>query len=131
MIQEVCVKSVEWTYPKNLTPEEIANLKDEHASYSIDLAKLEEAKKEYMTGHKAKVKPLKEKAAISLGRIRNRVEEVTEDVYLIDDQEDGMMGYYNSRGELVHQRQLNPEERQFSLVDRTKLMEPINNYNNG
>ncbi|WP_281681853.1 hypothetical protein [Zunongwangia profunda] len=120
-LKEVCVKAVEWTYPKNLSEDELSNLKDDLTKDSVDLAKLEEARKEFLTGHKAKVKPLKVNVATTLNKLRSRVEEVTEEVYMIDDQDDGMMGYYNSRGELVHQRRLNPEERQFSIVDRSKL----------
>ena len=108
------------TYPKQLGEEHFGNLKDELTADSIQLVKLEEALAEYKVGHKARTKPLKQKVAIALTKLRNGVEEVEEEVFLLADQEEGMMGYYNAQGHLIRTRPLLPEERQFRIVDNSK-----------
>lgn len=105
--------------PKVLGTDEVTNLKDEITADFIQLAKLDEEKKDFMANHKILVKPLKQKVAATLSQIRNRVEEVEEQVYLLADQEEGVMAYYNSRGELVHHRPLFANEKQFRIVDNT------------
>jgi len=74
-------------------------------------------KKEFNTTHKAKVKPLKQSFATTLNKLRNKVDEVEEEVYLLADVDAGMMGYYNAEGNLVHVRVLKPEERQHRIID--------------
>lgn len=106
-------------YHKPLSEAELTHLKDESAQHHIELEKLEEAKKDFMDGHKATVNPIKTEVKGKLQKIRTRHEEVQEDVYLLADQDEGMMGYYNADGMLVNQRTLLPDERQFRIVDET------------
>ena len=109
-----------FTYPKQLTDDELSLLKDEMVKDSVKLAKLEDEKKEFSTSHKSKVKPLKQSFSITLNKLRSKVDEVTEEVYLLADQEEGLMGYYNADGKLVHVRVLKPEERQHRIIDISK-----------
>jgi len=109
-----------FTYPKHLGEDELSLLKDEMVKDSVHLAKLEDAKKEFNTSHKSKVKPLKQSFTITLNKLRSKVEEVEEEVYLLADLEEGFMGYYNSEGILVHVRVLKPEERQHRIIDISK-----------
>ena len=107
-------------YPKELSPDEIAELKDELSSESITLSKLEERKKELMDEIKSEIKPVKDEVNRVLQLLRTRIEEVEEEVYLIADQEEGMMGYYNQDGKLVHQRLLRGNEKQFRITTNQK-----------
>ncbi len=52
--------------------------------------------------------------------IRTQVEEVTEDVYLLKDIEESKMGYYSKEGKLVFERNLRPEEQQYSITDHLR-----------
>lgn len=104
------------TYAKELDQAEMANMKDELTDTSIKLARLEEKRQEFMTIHKAEVKPLKEIHNFLLNTIRNGAEEVEEEVYLLADQENGQMMYYNSDGMLIKSRPLMKEERQFRIL---------------
>ena len=110
-----------FTYPKVLNDAEVTHLKDEYTQNAIKMAKHDEAKKEFMESWKAEVKPLRLEMGTQMTRIRNKVEEVTEDVYLISDQDSNEMGYYNERGELVYSRPLMPDERQLTIVNKDKL----------
>jgi len=107
-------------YPKELSSDEIAELKDELSSESITLSKLEERKKELMDEIKSEIKPVKDEVNRVLQLLRTRIEEVEEEVYLIADQEEGMMGYYNQDGKLVHQRLLRGNEKQFRITTNQK-----------
>ena len=49
-------------------------------------------------------------------KIRSGIEEVTGDVFLMDNQETGEMGYYNEKGELVYTRLLMQDERQLRII---------------
>jgi hypothetical protein len=57
-----------------------------------------------------------------LGLIGTGVKEVTEGLYLLEDQQEGQMGYYNACGVLIRQRPLRPNEKQFRIVTHQKSM---------
>lgn len=105
------------SYLKDLTEEDLALLKTELAVDSIQLLKLEEAKKDFLIDHKSKVKPLKQQLAFALHRIRTRVEEKDEDAYLIANHEEGLMQFFGASGDLIHSRELRPDERQLRISD--------------
>ena len=119
-LRDSAEKRETFTYPKALSENELSKLKDDLTNDSVKLSKLEEAKKEFNTEHKAKVKPLKKDLAVTLTKLRSRVEEVEEEVFLLADQEEGLMLYYNAQGVLVHHRVLQADERQFRIVDHSK-----------
>jgi len=116
MLKDNAERTEEFQYPRELTPDEILELKDELSSESITLSKLEEKKKESMAEFKAEIKPVKAEEQRILQLLRTRSEEVEEKVYLLADQEEGMMCYYNSKGELVHSRLLRQNEKQLRMV---------------
>jgi vacuolar-type H+-ATPase subunit I/STV1 len=115
MLKDNAERTEEFQYPRELTPDEISELKDELSSESITLSKLEEKKKEAMNEFKAEIKPVKAEVQRILQLLRTRSEEVEEKVYLLADLEEGMMGYYNSKGELVHSRLLRQNEKQYRI----------------
>lgn len=121
ILRDSADKREKFTYPRALEAKEVVFLKDEFTKNAIALAKHDEARKEFLTDWKAEVKPLKLEMGAQMTRIRSKVEEITEDVFLISDQESELMGYYNADGLLVYQRPLMPEEKQLTLVDKTNL----------
>lgn len=121
VIRDSADKKDSLTYPRSLDVIEVTTLKDEYTQNAIKMAKHEEIKKEFMDSWKLDVKPLKGEMLIQMQKIRSKVDEITEDVYLISDQDAKLMGYYNDKGELVYMRPLLSDERQMSLVDKTKI----------
>lgn len=121
ILRDTADKKELFTYPKALDEKEVTHLKDQFTINAITLAKHDEARQEFLTDWKSKVKPLKLEMQDQMRVIRTKVEEITEDVYLISDQQDGVMGYYNEDGDLVYERPLMPDEQQISLVDKSKL----------
>lgn len=127
LLRDSAQKMEEFTYPRPLEGEELTHLKDEYHVNAIKMAKLEEKKKEFMENWKADVKPLKLQMAEQMTMMRSKVEEITEDVYLMPEFDEDMMGYYNGDGKLVYSRPLMPEERQFSIADHSNKKEGTNN----
>lgn len=119
LLRDSAVKTELFTYPKALDAQEVTHLKDEYTKNAIDMAKHEERKKEFMEAWKSEVKPLRLEMAQQMTRIRSRVDEITEDVYLLADRDSSEMGYYNANGILVYHRPLMPHENQFSIVDNS------------
>lgn len=120
VLRDTCEKSIPFNYPKELSKEELDNLKDQLAQDNIKMTKLEEKRKEFMDSHKAELKPLQTRAKDCVEMLRRKSEDVEEEVYLIADQEEGIMGYYNADGKLVHFRSLTQDERQtrmYSIQD--------------
>jgi hypothetical protein len=54
-----------------------------------------------------------------LQKIRTGMEEINDDVFLMKDLEENKMGYYSKEGKLVFERNLKPEEMQYSISDFT------------
>lgn len=127
LLRDSATKTEVFTYPKALDAKEVTHLKDEYTKNAIQMAKHEERKKEFMEDWKSDVKPLRLEMGQQMTRIRSRVEEITEDVYLLTDHDTKTMGYYNAEGILVYQRPLMPEENQFSIVDNSQLKNGTNN----
>lgn len=106
------------TYPLSIDEAELNALKTEFSQDAIELDTHDQVLKEAREAYKLKAKPLKKNMAIVMQKIRTRVEEVTEDVYLIADHESNKMGYYNAAGILVYERPLMQNERQLRIVSK-------------
>lgn len=103
------------TVRKVFTPEELLSFKDEFAELSVKLNEEQIALDEIKAEYKDKMKPMQEQASRVLRCIRTKGEEITLNVYKVDDQEAGMMRYLDSTGEIVDERRLFPHERQTSI----------------
>jgi hypothetical protein len=65
--------------------------------------------------YKALMQPILESKSADLKGIRTGYTEDMQDVFLYDDQEDGMMRYYDRKGEEIQSRRLTPDERQVTI----------------
>lgn len=108
----------DFTYSKPITPEELDRLKSEVVKTNIEIAKLEESKKNFMDNWKLEKKPKSDQLDHDLGLIRSGVKEITETVFLMADQESGEMKYYNAAGECVFYRPLYQNERQLRIFNQ-------------
>jgi len=121
VLRDTCLKMEEFTYSKQFTQEELTHKKDELSQQDIKLEKLEQEKKEVVADFAARIKAVKEDRLQTLNQVLTGAEEVTEQVYLLDDQEEKKIGYYNADGLLVYERPLMPDERQLRIVDKVQL----------
>ena len=109
-----------FSYPRELSTGEIQELQSHLSQDMITVDQEEQKLKVAKEIFKAATKPVKQIIAKNLQMIRTQVEEVTEDVYLLKDIEESKMGYYSKEGKLVFERNLRPEEQQYSITDHLR-----------
>ena len=104
--------ATESNYPRTLTPEERAEASKKLAESAIRLKQIQDEKKEVMGEFKEKIK---DETAIYnnfLSQSQYGSVNVEGTLYMIDDQELGLMYLFDERGVCVNTRALLPEERQ-------------------
>lgn len=105
----------ERAYTKNLTPEEIVEKKDEYSEVGLVLSEIAREKKEAMDVFKARAKQPTEEAKLLLDAIKFKSEQKYGKLHLVDDQENGMMYFFDEKGVCVDARPLDKKERQTRL----------------
>lgn len=116
-IKDNATSSETRTYTRPLDAAEVISLQNEFAQRAIELNIADEELKRHRETFKSTAKPLKIQMAKIMQGIRTSSEELTEEVFLLADMDEQMMGYYNSFGELIYSRPLLASERQFSIID--------------
>lgn len=109
-------------YTRRFSPDELNQKKEELANISIDIAEIEEDKKDAMRQFKDRLKPRATEKIKLLGDLKRKSEFVNDDCYKIIDHETRMVGFYNKLGELVSSRPIMPQEMQktvFSINRKT------------
>lgn len=120
------VKTEKMTYARELVQGEIHELQNELSQSMITVDQEDQKLKVHKEAYKAIVKPIKQSIGANLQKIRTGMEEVNEDVYLMKDLQENKMGYYTKAGKLVFERNLKPEEMQFSINDYANLKNGTN-----
>lgn len=113
-------KVEQFSYPRELALGEIQEMQNNLSQDMIFVDKKEQDLKVAKEIFKAATKPVKQQIAKNLQLIRTQVEEVSEEVYLLKDIEEGKMGYYSKDGILVFERNLRPDEMQYSIQDHLR-----------
>lgn len=114
-LEAVAYGLLEKSYTKNLTEEEIVERKDEYSEIAIQLSEIEAQKKEVLERFKNQIKEPKAKASMLLESIKFKSEQKHGTLYLVDDQEAGMMFSFDQLGICVEARQLDKKEKQTKL----------------
>lgn len=109
-----------FSYPRELSQGEIQELQSCLSQDMILVDKEDQKLKVAKEAFKAATKPVKQTIAKNLQMIRSQVEEVNEEVYLLKDIEENKMGYYSKEGILVFERNLRPDEMQYSIQDHLR-----------
>ena len=113
-------KAENFSYPRELSNGEIQELQSNLSQDMIFVDKKEQDLKVAKEIFKSATKPVKQQIAKNLQLIRTQVEEVSEEVYLLKDIEEGKMGYYSKDGILVFERNLRPDEMQYSIQEHLR-----------
>lgn len=115
LVRDNCDKIVEMDYMKQFDAEKINEIKDELSDLSVQIEDIEQEKAQTVKCYKDALKPLHEKLKKTIQMLKQKAEQVKEDCYMFIDQETGKVGYYNSAGILIQERNMKPEERQSNL----------------
>ena len=114
-LEGVCYEGKEMNYTKNLSDEEILDRKEEYAEIGLKISLIEDEKKNFLDMLKEKIKPKKEKSKQLLSAIQFKSEQRHGILYSVDDQEKGMMYFFDENGYCVDARPLTREERQLKM----------------
>lgn len=117
MLRDNCYKVVEnHTYTRPLSKEEVANSKDELFEVSLKTLERERELKAISKKKKAEIKVIKAEQVELVQHLQFQQSTHSGTVYLLDDQDAGMMEIYDSFGRFVSIRPLNDDERQRSIL---------------
>lgn len=114
-LEAVAYGLTESSYTKHLTEDEVIQRKDEYSSLAIKLSEIAEQKKEAVERFKILAKEPKEISASLLKTIKFKSEQMFGKLYLVDDQEAGMMYFFDATGICVDARPLTKQEKQTKL----------------
>ena len=114
-LEGVAYDLLEQSYTKNLTDEELAERKDQYSTIGIKLSEIATKKKEAMERFKAEEKEPTIEAKGLLESIKYKSEQIYGKLFLIDDQEAGMMYSFDVTGVCVDARPLTKTEKQTKL----------------
>lgn len=101
---------------KKFTVEEIADFKERQVGIAITLQVEENKKNEFMEEYRKVTKEPKLIQKELLHHIRTGFIEQETELYTFDNQAEGVMEYYDEKGELVYERPLYPREKQTSIL---------------
>ncbi|BFM41685.1 hypothetical protein CFS9_03260 [Flavobacterium sp. CFS9] len=122
-LKSVADKMEDFSYPRELTVGEIQELQSGLSQDMIIVDRAEQELKIAKEVFKSEVKPIKQQIVKNLQMIRTQVEEVREKVFLLKDLREEKMGYYSKDGVLVFERELRPDEKQYSITDHLRKAE--------
>lgn len=116
ILAKTCHGRETMTFKRTLTPGDVADRKDLYTREQMRLATIENDFKEYKARKAADIKTIKSNQEEALEIIANESIEVFDEVFLIADHAEGLMLFVDKLGEIVHKRDLKPEERQGRLM---------------
>lgn len=114
-IQAHAVRTETQTWRRFLDDEELRDIHADIADRSVKLLQEQRAVKELQAMQNRTLKQMRADLNDQVDRLRDGFEELTGDVYLVDDQEAGLMHFYDESGTHVGQRRLMASERQQRL----------------
>ena len=103
------------TYYRQLTPDEIADEQVCFSALHIDIQRTNERKRQIMAEFSAELKLLTEKAKLALAKVEQGRELITETVYVVQDFDEKLVGYYNNRGQLIETHKMLAKEMQHGI----------------
>lgn len=116
MLQDNCYKSEQMVVSRPYEPEQLAEFKEQLSEDSVQLAALTSELKKVQKEYEVKMKPLKNAIKEHITHLRNKFEETEEVVYLMDNQQEGLMQIFDKKGKFLYSRKLFPNEKQTSIL---------------
>lgn len=114
--KESADKIESFSYMRNFTPEEMAEMKDNLAKHTIEEMRLSDELSELSKKYKEKIKPHTDKIQALAVHLKNKAELVVEECFVEFNRELGIAYVYNCNGEQVGQRPMDKEEREQLVI---------------
>lgn len=120
MVSDNCTRIEQRPVKRHFNDKERDEMKTKIAELATKRQEIEEEIARITKPLKDELKEVKDELSETATNRRLGFVEVIEDVYLYDFQGEGMMGIYNSKGELMERRPLYPEERQSNVISMSR-----------
>ena len=125
-LRDNCDAVEEVTYSRAFAPEELSMKREQLTDVSIQIADIEEEKKEVMSDFKKRLEPLTAQKNDTIKALREKSQIVSEECFKFLDEETKMVGFYNRLGDLVNSRPAFPNELNKTIFQEIR-MEGTNN----
>lgn len=112
IMRDSCDQIVEKFYTRKFSTEEKQLKNAEYCEVGMKRSALEQELREVSADLKGKIKPLKERQDAILDEIKQGGEQVQGDTFKFVFEEIGKVGFYDTNGYLVEERDMTQEERQ-------------------
>lgn len=122
LMQENAAKVEQTTYHRVLSPEELADRREDLADNCIKLNQKEDELKEVKDSFKLEMDPLKNKNKVLLTEIKTKQTTVDGTLYHMANHDEGFMETYDNDGYLISTRRLRPDERQGTIFSLAKAV---------
>lgn len=123
MLEDMATRTEARPVKKHFSPDELTEYRKQYFDNALLQKKaLEELKKAQEVYQAAIKMPVKENLYLQ-NNIRTGYVEVEQQVYLFDEQNEGMMYVYDNQGELMESRRLLPEERQTKIKQHNPVLD--------
>jgi hypothetical protein len=120
-LKSQCYSHEESIHYRPLSSDEVAASKDSFIDNCDKINKIKDEAKEVMKAFKERIEELEEENHTFMLSVKTKSAEMKEILYGVDDQESGMMHFYNASGDLIKSRRLLPEETQTKIKGGTGL----------
>ncbi len=122
VLEDNCEKVESKTYIDRWTPNQVQQEKNNYIDLQSKIAKLTAELAQVQAEYKGEIKPLREQAGIILGNIQQGGELVTKDCYKFVEEDEKMVGFYDSKGHLIDSRPATPEEMGGNLFRQVRTV---------
>lgn len=115
ILKDSCDKIEEMGYLRKFTPDETNEWRKELADLSIKLSDIENELASIKEEYKNRMKPLQDRFNEVRTCLKQGGEYEFGECYKFLDEDEGMVGYYDPTGHLIHCRPIKPDERQMTI----------------
>lgn len=119
-VKDLAVKSENRVVQIPFSDSEREKLRDDFLQNSLRLNKIKAEFQEIASGYREQIKQQSKTTSSNLTDLSRNYRESEEDVFLIDDQEKGVMMHYRVDGTPLFERPLRPDERQGNIFSITE-----------
>jgi hypothetical protein len=114
-IEDNAYTKEEVQHKRYYSDDELDEFRAYYCGLLIDVELVESELSELSLPLKERIKKIKADAKEHFDKVRKKYEVVEINAYGMDDQDRGVMNYYDIQGNFLHSRKLTPDERQYKL----------------
>jgi len=115
-IKDIAISSEKRNVRVPIASDDLNEMKERYVEKSVVFKQMADEKAAAMSLFKERMSPVQKEITELMGLISDEYQEIDTIVYLLDDQDKGLMRYYLEDGTEVYSRALRPDEKQMNLL---------------